>query len=160
MTLSDISIKNHVFAWMLMIGLITFGLVSFSRMGISQLPDVDFPVINVSVSLEGAAPEVMETQVTDIIEDSVMGIQGINDVSSVSKTGQCNITIEFDLGRDIDVAMQEVQSKLSQAQKNLPHEIDPPVITKTNPEDQPILWIALTGNRPIKDLMAYTNDYL
>ena len=160
MKISDISIKNHVFAWMLMIGLITFGALSFSRMGISQLPDVDFPVINVSISLEGAAPEVMESQVTDVVEDAVMGIQGIKEVSSTSRLGQSTITLEFNLDRDIDVAMQEVQSKLSQAQKNLPHEIDPPVVTKTNPEDQPILWIALTGDRPLKDLMAYTNDYL
>ncbi|MDD2774199.1 MAG: efflux RND transporter permease subunit [Elusimicrobiales bacterium] len=160
MTLSDISIKNYVFAWMLMLGLIVFGALGFSRMGISQLPDVDFPVINVSIALEGAAPEVMESQVTDVVEDSVMGIQGIKEVSSVSRLGQTSITIEFNLDRDIDVAMQEVQSKLSQAQKNLPKEIDPPVITKTNPEDQPILRVVLTGNRPLKDLMAYTNDYL
>ncbi|MFA5161400.1 MAG: efflux RND transporter permease subunit [Elusimicrobiales bacterium] len=160
MTLSDVSIKNHVFAWMLMIGLIAFGAIGFGRMGISQLPDVDFPVINVSLTLEGAAPEVMETQVVDIVEDAVMGIQGIKEVSSVSRQGQASVTIEFNLDRDIDVAMQEVQSKLSQAQKNLPHEMDPPVVTKTNPEDQPILWVALTGNRPLKDLMAYTSDYL
>ena len=68
-TLSDVSIKNPVFAWMLMIGLIVFGWISFARMGISQLPDVDFPIISVSLTLEGAAPEVMETEVTDVVED-------------------------------------------------------------------------------------------
>ncbi len=160
MTLSDLSIKNPVFAWMLMLGLIVFGWIGFSNMGISQMPDVDYPVVNVSVSLEGAAPEVMETQVADVVEGAVMSIQGIKDVSSVSRRGQCNVTIEFELSRDIDVAMQEVQAKISQAQHDLPRDIDPPVIRKTNPEDQPIVRVSLNGDVPLRDLMAYANDYL
>ena len=160
MTLSDLSIKNPVFAWMLMLGLIVFGWIGFSNMGISQMPDVDYPVVNVRISLPGAAPEVMETQVTDLLEGAVMGIQGIKDISSNSKRGSANITIEFELGRDIDVAMQEVQSKISQIQRDLPRDIDPPSITKTNPEDQPILRVALSGDRPLKELMSFTNDYL
>lgn len=160
MTLSDISIKNPVFAWMLMVGLIAFGWISFNRMGLSQLPDVDFPIVNVSVTWEGAAPEVMETEVTDAIEDAVMSVQGVREVSSSSRQGQSSITIEFDLNRDIDAALQEVQTKIAQAQRNLPEEIDPPVVTKTNPEDHPVLWLALSGNRPLKDLMTYTHDFL
>ena len=160
MTLSDLSIKNPVFAWMLMLGLIVFGWIGFSNMGISQMPDVDYPVVNVGVTLEGAAPEVMETQVADVLEGAVMSIQGIKDVSSTSKRGSVNITIEFDLGRDIDVAMQEVQAKISQAAHDLPHDIDPPTVSKTNPEDQPIVRVALSGDRPLKDLMAYSNDFL
>ncbi|MDD5207908.1 MAG: efflux RND transporter permease subunit [Elusimicrobiales bacterium] len=160
MTLSDLSIKNPVFAWMLMLGLIVFGWIGFSSMGVSQMPDVDYPVVNVSVSLEGAAPEVMETQVADVLEGAVMSIQGIKDVSSSSKRGSCNITIEFELGRDIDVAMQEVQSKISQAAHDLPRDIDPPTIRKSNPEDQPIIRVSLNGDRPVKDLMAFANDFL
>ncbi len=162
MTLSDFSIKRPVFAWMLMAGLIVFGWFSFRGMGISQLPDVDFPVVNVNITLEGATPEVMETQVTDIIEDSVMTIQGIKDVSSVSRQGQADITIQFELNRDIDAALQEVQTKIAQAQKNIPKEVDPPVVTKTNPEDQPIMWVALSGEGelPLRDLMSYVNDIL
>lgn len=87
MTLSDLSIKNPVFAWMLMIGLITFGAIGFSRMGISQLPDVDYPIINLRINWEGAAPEVMETEVTDVIEDAVMSVEGIKEVSSSSRQG-------------------------------------------------------------------------
>src|SRR5215213_2829805 len=125
MTLSDISIKNPVFAWMLMIGLIVFGWISFRRMGISQLPDVDFPIVNVRITLEGAAPEVMETEVTDVVEDAIMGVEGVREVSSSSRQGASSINIEFELNRDIDVALQEVQTKISQAQRNLPDEIDP-----------------------------------
>jgi HAE1 family hydrophobic/amphiphilic exporter-1 len=160
MTLSDLSIKNPVFAWMLMIGLIAFGWMGFTKMGISQMPDVDYPVVNVRVSLQGAAPEIMETQVTDLLEGAVMGIQGIKEVSSSSRRGSSNITIEFELNRDIDVAMQEVQAKIAEVQHDLPRDIDPPAVTKTNPEDQPIIRVALSGDRPLKDLMSFTNDYL
>ncbi len=160
MTLSDFSIKNPVFAWMLMIGLIVFGWIGFKRLGVSQLPDVDFPVVSVNVAWEGAAPEVMETEVTDIIEDVVMSVEGIKEVTSVSMQGQAQITIEFNLSRNIDVALQEVQTKIAQAQKNLPRDIDPPIVTKTNPEDQPIMWVALSGDRPMKDLTHYISETL
>ena len=133
MKLSDISIKNPVFAWMLMAGLILFGLIGFKQMGISQLPDVDFPFVTVTVTWEGASPEVMETEVTDVIEDAVMQVQGVKEVSSASRQGSAQVSIEFELGRDIDAALQEVQTKISQAQQNLPKNIDPPIYLKTNP---------------------------
>jgi len=160
MTLSDLSIKRPVFGWMLMIGVIVFGLIGFLRLGVSQLPDVDFPVVNVSVAWEGAAPEVMETDVTDIIEDSVMSVEGVKEVTSVSMQGISQITIEFNLNRPIDVALQEVQTKISQAQKNLPRDVDPPIVTKTNPEDQPIMFVALSGDRPLIDFIHYVNETL
>ncbi|MDO8489252.1 MAG: efflux RND transporter permease subunit [Candidatus Omnitrophota bacterium] len=160
MTLSDISIKNPVFGWMLMIGVLVFGWIGFTRLGVSQLPDVDFPVVSVSVAWEGAAPEVMETDVTDVIENAVMSVEGLKEVTSVSMQGDAQITLEFNLNRNIDVALQEVQAKIAQAQRNLPRDIDPPVIAKTNPEDQPIVWLALSGDRSIKDLCRYTNEIL
>jgi HAE1 family hydrophobic/amphiphilic exporter-1 len=160
MTLSDISIKNPVFAWMMMIALLLFGGIGLSRMGVSMLPDVDFPVITVGIAWEGAAPEVMETEVTDVVEDAVIGIQGVKEISSSSRQGQATISIEFELNKDIDVALQEVQTKLAQAQRNLPRDIDPPIITKTNPEDQPIMWLSLSGNRDRKFLMEYTENFL
>ena len=147
MTLSDISIKNTVFAWILMFGLIIFGAIGFSRMGISQLPDVDFPVLTVTVTWTGASPETMESAVADVLEDSVMTIEGIRNVSSVSQEGYCTITIEFELSRDIDTALQEVQTKILQAQRNLPNDIDPPIVTKSNPEDSPIMFTSLTRQR-------------
>src|SRR3990167_1724712 len=144
MNLSELSIKNPVFAWMLMLGFIFFGYLSFRGMGVGQMPDVDFPVLSIDVSWEGAAPEVMESDVVDIIEDSVMGVQGIRDVSSTSRRGQALITVEFELERDIDIALQEIQSKISEIQRRLPREIDPPIITKANPEDQPIMWLSVS----------------
>jgi hydrophobe/amphiphile efflux-1 (HAE1) family protein len=160
MTLSDVAIKRPVFAWMLMIGLIVFGWISFQRMGIGLLPDVEFPVLQVIVTLEGAAPEVMETEVADVIEDAVMGVQGIREVSSQSFQGRTQITIELELGRDIDVALQEVQTKIAQVQRNLPRGIDPPNYLKINPEEQPFMWLAASGGKTSTELMTFVRDYL
>lgn len=160
MSISDFSIKNPVFAWMLMAGLILFGAISFHGMGVSQLPDVDFPVLSVHLTWEGAAPEVMETDVVDIVEDAVTTVQGIRDIASSIRQGQATLTLEFELERDIDVALQEVQTKIAQAQLRLPREMDPPVVVKVNPQDQPILWIGVSGDVPLRDLMEYVQDHL
>lgn len=161
MRISDVSIRNPVFAWMLMAALIIFGAISFTRMGVSQMPDVDFPVVNVSVGLEGAAPEIIETSVIDPIESSVMTVQGVRSISSNAKQGSASITVEFELEKDIDAAVNEIQTKVAQAQRLLPKDIDPPVITKTNPDDQPIMWLAATTtNSDPRYLMTFARDYL
>jgi multidrug efflux pump len=160
MTLSDLSIKNHVFAWMLMAALILFGAIGYARLGVSQNPDVDFPVINVAVTLEGAAPEVMETDVIEPLEDAIMAVEGIKGLSSTARQGRASIVVEFDLKRDIDLALQDVQTRVAQTARLLPREIDPPVITKTNPEDQPILWLALSGDRAPGALADYIRNVL
>lgn len=161
MRISDVSIKNPVFAWMLMSALIIFGAISFSRMGVSQLPDVDFPVVSVNLTLEGAAPEIMETTVIDVIENALMTVQGVRSLSSTSKQGSGTITVEFDLDKNIDVAVQEIQTKVAQSQRLLPKDIDPPTITKTNPDDQPIIWLAVTTTNPDpRYLMTFARDWL
>jgi len=159
MSLPEISIRRPVFAWMLMMAMLVFGWIGLTRLGISNLPDVDFPVVSINLSLEGAAPEVMEVDVVDPVEDALTAIQGVTAMSSSSKTGSANLTLEFDLSKNIDVAVQEVQSVLSQVARRLPKEMDPPTVRKTNPEDQPILWIAVSS--PTKsevELMSYVRD--
>ena len=163
MTLAELSIRRPVFAWMIMAGLIIFGGICASRMGVSQMPDVDFPVLSISVNYPGAAPEIIESDIVDVIEDAVSGVQGVKAITSSSSLGAASVTLEFDLDRNIDVALQEVQSKLAQAVRLLPRDMDPPVITKTNPEDQPILWLALQadeGTFSRRELMSYTRDHL
>jgi hydrophobe/amphiphile efflux-1 (HAE1) family protein len=160
MTLSDLSIKNHVFAWMLMAALIVFGGIGYSRLGVSQNPDVDYPVISVSVTLEGASPEVIESDVVEPLEDAVTTIEGVKSISSTSRQGRASVTVEFDLKRNIDLALQDVQTHVARAARLLPREVDPPVITKTNPEDQPIMWLNLSGNRDPKELAAYVRNVL
>ena len=160
MTLSDLAIKKPVFAWMLMLSLLLFGGIAFTRLGISQNPDVDSPVVNVRVTWEGAAPEVMENEVIDPIEEALMTVEGIGKIRSTTRFGSANITVEFGLDKDIDVAVQEVQTKIAQAQRNLPRDMDPPVIQKVNPEDQPIMFVGVSGTRPYKELSTYTRDHL
>jgi hydrophobe/amphiphile efflux-1 (HAE1) family protein len=130
---------------MMMAATIVFGIVAAMRIGISQFPDVDFPTINVSVSWEGAAPEVVEHDVVEQIEEAVVQVEGVKSITSSSRQGSASITIELDLSRNVDAALQDVQAKVSQAQRRLPLDIDPPVISKSNPEDQPILWVGLMG---------------
>lgn len=144
-----------------MAALIVFGGISFMRMGISQLPDVDYPVVSVNIRLEGAAPEVIETSVVDIIEDAVMGIQGVRNVTSQSEDSEGTVTIEFELSRDVDLAVQDVQAKVDLILQRLPKQITLPTIRKSNPEDQPIILLSLESSKyPLKDLMLYTNDQI
>jgi HAE1 family hydrophobic/amphiphilic exporter-1 len=160
MTLSDLSIKKPVFAWMLMAALLIFGGIAFMRMGISQTPDIDFPVVNIAVGWDGASPEIMESDVVDIVEESIMTVAGIKKVTSSSRFGRANVTAEFDLNVNINVAVQEIQTKLAQAQQRLPKDINPPILSKVNPEDQPIVWIGVSGDLPLREMSAYVRDVL
>jgi HAE1 family hydrophobic/amphiphilic exporter-1 len=161
MNLPEIAIRRPVFAWMLMAGLILFGLIAASRMGVSQLPDVDFPVVTVRIDYLGAAPEVIETNVVDVLEDAVMTVEGVRNVTSTSRYSSASISVEFELSRNIGDALQEVQNKVAAAQRYLPSDIEPPVISKTNPEDQPILWMSVTSDKHTpRELMRYVKDTL
>ena len=161
MNLPEIAIRRPVFAWMLMAALILFGLISASRMGISQMPDVDFPMVSIRVDYPGAAPEVIETNIVDVIEDAVMTVEGVRNVSSTARYATASISVEFELSRDISTALQDVQNKVAAAQRLLPQDIDPPIINKTNPEDQPILWMSVTSDRHTpQQLMRYVKDTL
>ena len=161
MNISEISIRRPVFAWMLMISLILFGTISFRGMGISQLPDVDFPMVSISTSLEGASPEVMEADVVDPIENAVISVEGITGISSSMRPGSASVTLEFDLNKDLDIAVQEIQTKLAQIQRRLPRDTEVPSVSKSNPEDQPILWLAVSSKTmPRRELMAFVRDQL
>jgi multidrug efflux pump subunit AcrB len=142
-SLTEACIRKPVFAWMLMAATVIFGLVALTRMGISQYPDVDYPTITVSVSYEGASPEVLENDVIEPLEESLAQVEGVKSVSASARQGSASVTAEFDISRDIKDALQDVQSRV--AQTRLPTEIDPPVISKSNPEDQPIMWVGLYG---------------
>ena len=161
MNLPEIAIRRPVFAWMLMAALILFGGISASRMGVSQLPDVDFPIVTVRVEYPGAAPEIIETNVVDVIEDAVLTVEGVRSVTSTSRYASASISVEFELSRNISDALQEVQNKVASAQRFLPTDIEPPVISKTNPEDQPILWMSVTSDRHApREMMRYVKDTL
>ncbi len=155
MNLTEVCVKKPVLAWMLMAATIVFGLVAATRIGISQFPDVDFPTISVSVVWEGAAPEVMENDVVEPLEEALVQTEGLRTITSSSRMGSANISIELDLSRNVDLALQDVQSKVSQTARRLPRDIDPPIISKSNPEDQPILMLALAGPFPTRVISDY-----
>jgi multidrug efflux pump len=145
MSLTEACIKKPVFAWMIMAATIVFGLVAAQRIGISQFPDVDFPTINISVTWEGANPEAVESDLIEPIEEAVTQVEGVKSITSNARQGGASITVELDLSRNVDLALQDVQTRVSQAQRSLPRDIDPPVVSKTNPEDQPIMWAGVSG---------------
>jgi len=157
--ISATSIKNPVFAWMLMIAMILFGYLSFREMGVSQLPNVDIPVININLNWEGASPAVVESDIVDIVESAVMSVEGVETITSSVRRGGANITVEFGLNRNLDNALNDVQSRVSQAQRRLPDNMDPPTVSKSNPDDQPIMWLAVTTeNMKSRDLMTFVRD--
>jgi multidrug efflux pump len=155
MNLTEVCVKKPVLAWMLMAATVVFGIVAASRIGISQFPDVDFPNISVSVSWPGAAPEVVENDIVEILEESLSQVEGVRSLTSYSRQGSASITVEMELSRNVDVAMQDVQAKVAQAQRRLPRDIDPPTISKSNPEDQPIMMVSLVGPFPQRVLTDY-----
>lgn len=161
MGITELSIKKPVFAWMIMTAFIIFGSLSFNRLGISEKPDVDNPVVNISVNWDGAAPEVIELDVIDQLESSLLSVEGIKSMSSRARRGRADITLEFGLDKNVDIAVQEVQSILGQAQRRLPEDIEAPVVRKSNPEDRPILWLSLTSSKfTKKELMVFVRDQI
>lgn len=158
MNITEVCVRKPVFAWMLMAGIVLFGIIALSRIGISQFPDVDFPTITVSTTWEGAAPEVIEHDVVEVIEEAVAQVEGVRSITSTSRQGSANVTVELDLSRDVDLALQDVQTKVARAARRLPNDIDPPTVSKSNPEDNPIMWIGLSGPFPqqlLSDVARY-----
>lgn len=153
-----ISINRPVFAWILMSALIIFGGISFGRLGISQLPDIDFPVINISIDYEGAAPEVVEAELIDPMEQNLLSVEGIQEMKSSVQLGKGSINLTFDISRNIDVALQEVQTALSSVR--YPLQVDPPVIRKINPEESPIIFIGVSSDKDLREVLVWTDTFL
>jgi hydrophobe/amphiphile efflux-1 (HAE1) family protein len=158
MNLILLSIRRPVFAWMLMSGLIIFGAISANRLGVSQLPDIDFPVLTINVTYEGASPEVVENELIEPIEERLLEIEGLKQMRSTVRLGSGTIVLDFNIDRNVDVALQEVQGAISQLR--LPFGIDPPVIKKTNPEDQPFIFLGVSSNKPIQEVLNWVDSFL
>lgn len=158
MNLIDLSIRRPVFAWVLMFALIVFGAICMNRMGISQLPDVDFPVISVSVDYEGAAPEIVEAELIDPIEERLLAIEGIKEMRSSARQGSGSVTLEFDINRNVDVVLQEVQTALSRMR--WPPGVDPATVRKQNPEEDPIIILSIYGESDLREMINWTENYL
>ncbi len=147
MFLSDICIRRPVLATVISLILLIFGLFSFSNLAVREFPDVDPPVVNVATNYKGASAEVMESQVTRVIENAVAGISGIKSITSTSREEASRVNIEFNLSRDIDTAAADVRDKVSRATRDLPEEADPPTVQKADADDQPIVSLSIVSDR-------------
>ena len=155
MSLPELSIRRHVFAFMLNAVLILFGLIAYERIGVDKLPYIEFPVISVTTVQRGANPDVIDASITNLIETSVNSVPGIEHIQSTSSPGISNVAITFDLGKPIDVAFQEVQAKVNQVLRRLPDDADPPVVSKVESNSSSIYWMALQGDRTQQQLNQY-----
>ncbi|CAG0985238.1 Multidrug resistance protein MdtB [Methylophilaceae bacterium] len=155
MTLPELSIRRHVLAWMLSGLLVLLGAISYQRIGVDRFPFIEFPILSITTNLTGANPDIIDASITSVIETSVNTTPGIEHIASSSSPGVSVITITFGLDKDIDVAYNEVQSKVSQILRRLPDDVDPPIIRKVETNASPIMWLGLRGDRTAQQLNLY-----
>ena len=143
MNISELSIRRPVFATVLMLIIILFGLIGYTSLGVREYPSVDKPIISVDVSYPGANADVIMNQITEPLEQNINGIPGIRSLSSQSSQGSCRITVEFELEVDMERAANDVRDKVSRAQRYLPRDCDPPTVSKADADSDPIIRISL-----------------
>ncbi|PIQ37181.1 MAG: multidrug transporter AcrB [Lysobacterales bacterium CG17_big_fil_post_rev_8_21_14_2_50_64_11] len=147
MYVSDITIRRPVLATVMSLLLVVLGALSYSKLALRELPDIDPPVVSVETNYPGASAAVVETRITQILEDSVSGIEGVDTLQSSSRNGRAAITIEFKLSRDIESAANDVRDAISRVVDRLPEEADPPEVAKVSADADVILWLNLNSNR-------------
>ncbi len=147
MQLPDICIRRPVFATMMNLALVLFGVIGLSRLPVRELPDIDPPIVSVTTIYPGAAPGVVETEVTERLEDAINTVEGIKTLTSQSREQVSNITIEFDLSRPIEVATQDVRDRVASVRGRLPEDIDDPIVAKQDADARPMLWIGMNSDR-------------
>ena len=155
MSLAAVSVRRYVFAAMLNALIVLMGLVAYDRIGVERLPNIDLAKISVQTFLEGANPEIVDTGITNVIEGAISSVSGVDQLVSTTSAGQSTVTPTFQLGKDIDVAFNEVQAKVSRIARNLPEDADPPIIDKTETGAFPSFWVSIYGDRTIQQLNQY-----
>ena len=161
MFLSDVSIRRPVLATVLSLLLVVFGVISFDRLPVREYPDIDPPIVSVESRYPGAAAAVVETRVTQIVEDAISGIEGIRAIDSESRDGISEVTVEFYLDRDLEAAVNDIRDRVSRILDNLPDEADPPEIFKVDSNSSVIMWLNLVSSRMDGlELTDYAERYL
>ena len=145
MRISEISIRRPVFATVMSLMILLIGLVSFDRLSVREYPRIDEPVVTVTTKLVGASSEVIESQVTKPLEDSIAGIDGVDIISSISRSEQSQITVRFKLEKNPDDAAADVRDRVSRVRARLPDAVDEPVIAKVEADATPTIWLAFTS---------------
>ncbi|PAU51832.1 efflux RND transporter permease subunit [Pseudomonas indica] len=147
MTLSDVCIRRPVFATVLSLIIVLLGLMAYQRLSVREYPNIDVPIVTVNVTYPGASPEIMESQVAQPIEDVLSGIEGLDFVSSISRSENTQITAQFRLGSNSDEAANDVRDRLGRVRGLLPEEIDEPIVQKVEADAQPVIWMAFFSER-------------
>jgi len=155
MSLSDLSIQRPILTWMMTLALIVFGVLGYQRLGVDQFPTMEFPTLTVTAELAGASPEGMEEDVTDVLEEQLNTIAGVRKIQSETYPGAAQISVEFGLGTNLDIAAQEVRDKVSRIRRLLPDDMEIPNVGNFNPNDQPILWIPFESELPAVTASEY-----
>ena len=160
MRLPDVCIRRPVFAVMLIGGLVVLGLVSVQRLGVDLFPRVEFPMVTVLTTLEGASPETMEREVSQVLEESINTIEGIRTLRSSSSDSLSLIYVEFELEYDVQEKAQAVRDKVAAVRADLPRDVDAPVIERVDPDAMPILAVMLSGPHSIREITELADKRL
>ena len=153
--LAEICVKRPVFATVIVLVLTVIGGFSFFTLGVDRFPQIDLPTVTVSTTNVGAAPQEMETEITDVIERAVNTVTGIDQMTSNSSLGRSQVTVTFVLEKDPEVATQEVRDKVSGVQRQLPQGVDPPIVQKADPNAAPIIQYAISRPGSVVDLTQF-----
>ena len=145
MKISDMSIRRPVLASMISLALVLFGVIGYTQLAVREFPDVDAPIVSVSTVLPGANPQVVESAVTDILEEELSTVEGLRTLTSSSGEGVSNITLEFNLERGVETAAQDTRDKVARIRERLPEDVEEPVVAKQDADAQPFFWLALSG---------------
>jgi len=160
MTLPEFSIQRHVFTIMISLVMILYGIIGLQRLGIDKFPEIEFPAIAVITTLRGADPEIVDKNITDVIEEAVNQVPGVKSITSNSSLGASVVGIEFELEKDIDVAYQEAKAKIDGIVNLLPEDTDPPVVRKIEVGATAVVWLAVQGNRSLQQLNSYADEVI
>ena len=158
MRLADVSIRRPVFAVMLIGALVTLGWVALDRVPLDLFPRIEFPVVTVTTVLEGATPQTVETEVTEVLEEEISNLAGLDQLLSQSSEGLSTIFVWFELEVDAEAAVQNVRDKVALARRHLPPEIEPPIVDRIDPDAAPILSVMIAGDRSVRELTRFAED--
>ncbi len=161
MKISDISVHRPVFATVISLLLVILGLVSLDRLPVREYPDVDSPIVSISTDYRGAGANIVEEKITQVIEDRIAGLEGIDKLRSSSRDERSNITVEFTADRDIDAATNDIRDRISRVLEDLPPEADPPEIAKADADSEPVMWMSVSSDRmSVLELTDYVERVL
>ncbi|MDH3894322.1 MAG: efflux RND transporter permease subunit, partial [Chromatiales bacterium] len=147
MFISDVSVRRPVFAMVVSLLLVIFGLMALDRLSVREYPDIDPPVVSIDTTYRGASAAVVETKITQVIEDRIAGLEGIRKLTSTSSDERSRIRVEFGLNRDVDAAANDIRDRVARVVDNLPDEAEPPEIAKVDSNTRPVMYINLTSDR-------------